>query len=289
MITIRLLTILVSFLLCCTGKNNSYAADFHAPRTASLGGAGHAGAIQNDAIFLNPSYIGLLQSYSVQFAFSKFKSEPDQFYGRNYSLSLQDGRSKMFQAGAAYTVKEDGAQVNIALAKRVHQQISVGVGGKFFIPNQDSQSSIRDAILSVTYIPKNWIQLALIQDNVFQTSVGKNQANYFREYILGSKFNFLNIAIAYIDPHFTPDLPSGQRWGYEAGFEFTVMRDLFLRLGFFKDSFVAYQNQYGKGFGFGAGWIAPRISLDYAFYRVTRVNGVGPASLDHVFGATIYF
>ena len=45
------------------GSAPGWAADFQSPRTAALGGAGHAAPMLNDAIYLNPSFVSFMPSY----------------------------------------------------------------------------------------------------------------------------------------------------------------------------------------------------------------------------------
>jgi hypothetical protein len=53
---------------------------------------------------------------------------------------------------------------------------------------------------------------------------------------------------------------------------------------------VPFARAQGRGASFGIGWIAPRISLDYAFTRLlsSPVAGIPPAG-SHQFSATMYF
>src|SRR4051812_23643954 len=69
-----------------------WASDFHSPRTAALGGAGHAGPLLNDGVYLNPSFASFLPSYSVSGNLLLFHG-PDgpngdpSYHGRNYNVS----------------------------------------------------------------------------------------------------------------------------------------------------------------------------------------------------------
>lgn len=251
------------------------ATDFHSPRTAALGGAGHAGPLLNDAIFLNPSFASFLPTYSVAGNYPA---------GRGFGVSILDGRTELFQAGVAYTVLDRGRFIHVGASKGAIKRLGFGLGAKFFMP-EGSDQVVRDGTLSFTGIALDWLQGALIVDNLLETDEGREFLLY-REVILGMKANLRGIALVYFDPHWIPALDdTGSPYGYESGLEFVLMRDLFFRLGMFRNSKVPYRDEYGRGYGIGIGWVAPRISMDYGVSRVLRPNN----ETVHVGGMTIYF
>lgn len=270
------------------GAGVALCADYHSPRAIALGGAGHAGPLLNDAVFLNQSFSSFLPTYSIGMNYLAFSGPPSAgdpaMRGRNYSLSIQDGRTEMFQAGAAYSLRTDGALIHVGISKTIFKYLGVGVGGKFFY-NDPSNTGGRDAVFSMTGVVSSWLQAALIVDNLIQSEEGKNHG-FYREAVLGLKFNVDGIVLVYVDPHYVADLPEDQRFGQEAGVEFVVMNDFFLRVGQFKNSAIPAQSgARGRGWGAGFGWIAPRLSLDYGLSRVLEPR----PSTSHTFGATMYF
>src|SRR5436305_13181621 len=96
------------FAICFITQSSisAFGSDFHSARTAALAGSGHAGPLLNDSVFLNPSYASFLPTYSLALQYLKFSgpSRPGEsdYHGRNYSVSIQDGRNELFQAGVAY-------------------------------------------------------------------------------------------------------------------------------------------------------------------------------------------
>ncbi len=266
----------------------SVASDFHSPRTAALGGAGHAGPMLNDAIFLNPSYTSFLPAYGIGGNYLTFSGpsrttpptgEP---HGRNYSLSIQDGRNDIFQAGLAYTQREDGTMVHVGASKSFIKRVGFGLGTKLYLNHPGSKNGT-DVTFSVSGIPSDQFQTAFIIDNLFESDAGIARGNY-REFTIGTKINLQSIVLLYIDPHYTPSVETG-KLGVESGIEFVLMSDLFLRLGLFRNSNIPYQASRGRGYGIGLGWMAPRLSLDYAIQRAIEPM----ATTAHIFGATAFF
>lgn len=259
----------------CLNTANTRAADFHSPRTAGLGGAGHAGPILNDALFLNPSFSALIPSQS--FAFNYVKADT----GNILNTGVLDGQSELFSAGAAYTRRADSRFIHIGAGRALMRELGIGLGGKFMLSGNGKPSG-RDMTFSMSGIPSETLQLAFIIDNLLESDAARARG-LEREFIAGIKYNWDKIFLLYFDPHYIPQRET--KYGYSVGAEFVAMQDLYLRVGKFKDSYVPHQGGYGRGLGIGFGWIAPKISFDYAFQKVTLpIKGNA-----HVFGTTIFF
>lgn len=255
------------------------ASDFHSPRTDALGGAGHAGPLLSDAIFLNPAYGTFIKTHSFSMNYQLNNQS-----GHILNASVLDGtEASLFQAGLAFTRRQDTNIINVGASKSIFTKMGVGIGGKFIFPNDNSGQKLTDATFSMVGFLGSWLQAALIVDNLFQSA---GDRGFLREITVGTKINVDKIILVYIDPHWTPDLNTGQSpWGIEAGLEFPFFTDVFLRMGLFTSSMVPYQAQRGEGYGVGFGWLGPKLSLDYAFSRVIAPT----SSLAHTFGMTIYF
>jgi hypothetical protein len=279
------LAILFGMLLVAS---SSQASDYQSPRTSALGGAGHAGPLLNDSIYLNPSYAAFTPAYGIEGNFGSYSSPaaPDgseQIHGRLINASVQDGRNQLFQAGVGYSVRNEGKLLNFGAAKAAIQQLGFGIGGKFYFPNVNNGPSVSDTIVSTTWAVSKWFQTAFIVDNAVETQSAQQQG-FYREFILGTKLNIQSIILLYVDPHYAPDAPG--RYGYEAGVELTPFTDLFFRAGTFRGSSIdEMDNTRGHGYGFGVGWVGPRVSFDYGLSHVVQPTSV----LDHNFGMTIFF
>jgi hypothetical protein len=263
------------------------ASDFHSPRTAALGGAGRAGPLLNDAVFLNPSFASFLPTYAVGLHYGSISTgstgDAPGSGGRNYSIQIQDGRNEIFQAGAAYTLREDGSFIHLGVSKAFFQRVGFGLSGKFYF-NSRTNVNGQELVFSTTGVLANELQASFTVDNLIQSQSSRSRGLY-REFVLGTKVNLQGIVLGYFDPHVTPDLPSGESFGFESGLEFVIQKDFFFRLGMFKNSNIPLIARYGRGFGIGAGWVAPRISIDYGIERVLEPR----LFIAHTLGATMYF
>lgn len=253
------------------GAAHSLASDFHSARIAALGGAGHAGPVLNDAIYLNPSYMAFVPTYAVQGNYTWSNYRDGSYHYKIQNASVQDGRSDLFQAGLAYTHREDGSIFHLGTGKAlIPQKLSVGLGAKYYLPSAlTGTDKMIDGNLSVTGIPIEEVQTVLVIDNLGESSTGK-QYGFYREVTLGVKYNVEKIVLLYVDPHYTPNLKTSSTFGYEIGAEWPFMVDLYLRGGYFRSSVIPTlsNNTRGRGFGMGLGYIAPRATLDYGISRV---------------------
>jgi hypothetical protein len=242
------------------------ASDFQSPRTAALGGAGHAGPLLNDSIYLNPSYAAFLNAYSISGNYSWANYQSGAYKYKIQNASIQDGRSELFQAGLAYTRRGDGNFIHLGTGKAlIPKELGFGLGAKAYFPT-GTTTQVIDGTFSTSLFMSETFQSSLIVDNLRES---QQEISYglYREFTVGTKFNFQKLLLVYIDPHYVPDLGVG-KYGYEAGIELPLGSDIYLRGGMFRQSNIPTLDARGRGYGFGIGWIAPRMSLDYGVSRI---------------------
>jgi hypothetical protein len=209
--------------------------------------------------------MAFLPAYSISGSLNKFGGPNDaEPNGRVLHASVIDGTNPMFQAGVGYSRKTYGREVHIATSAKVLPQYSAGVGVKLFFGSESRQSA-HDVTLSSLGQPLSWLQTGITVDNLIEANQGKAWGRY-REVTLGIKANIQKLLYLYFDPHLVPNKP-GSQYGYQAGAEIPVMNDFFLRGGVSRNSNQPHLGIYGKGYGFGFGWIFPRISVDFAIEK----------------------
>ena len=276
--------------------SKSHASDYHSPRTAAIGGAGHAGPLLTDAIYLNPSFTSFVPTYMISASYSWYNggtaastdpsSTEGPLQGRIWNISLQDGRSELFQAGFGFTQRSDSRWIHLGASKAVARRLGFGVGAKFVLPNDPGKEIARDLTLSFSGIATEWLHTVIVADNLFLNDSSRAY-RLQREITLGTKINVMGILLLYLDPMWMPDgsWVNGERFGWEAGMEIIPYPDLYVRLGTFRNSNIPYAGTRGKGYGLGFGWLAPRLSLDYSYQTIEE-----PLSASaHNLGFTVYF
>lgn len=275
------LLILLSFFISFASQAN----EFRSPRSAALGGAGHANPLLNDSVFQNPSFASFLPVYSWS---ANYKALGEG-RGRAYSISVLDGRSELFQASAGYTVRDDLTALQIGASRKVGPRMTAGVGAKLFYSKaKDRLANSRNFNLSATAAPADWLQVALIADNLLVPS-DTEQLGLERELILGTKFKVTEKVLLYVDPRARLgnrlDLPQNPVLAYEAGGEFQIFKDFYFRMGAFRNIMHSDVREKSRGFGYGLGWVAPRMSFDFAIDRVLSPQD----RLSMNSGVTLYF
>jgi hypothetical protein len=261
------------------------ANEFRSPRSTALGGAGHANPLLNDSVFQNPSFASFLPVYSWS---GNFKALGEG-RGRAYSVSVLDGRSELFQASAAYTVRDELTALHFGASRKVHPKMTVGVGAQLYYSKaKDRFDSSRNLSLSTTIAPADWLQLAVIGENLV-TSSETSQLGLEREVILGTKFKITEKVLLYADPRArlgsSSERSDNPALAYEAGGEFQIFKDLYLRMGTFRNILHPDLRLRSRGFGYGIGWVAPRLSFDFAIERIL----VPQDRVSMNSGVTLYF
>jgi hypothetical protein len=284
-VKIRIIALIALLGMIYSFPTRSVAEDFRSPRTQALGGAGHAAPLLNDAIYLNPSFASFLPTYSISANGDWYDYNNDAYSGRLWNASIQDGRSEAFQAGIGYSHFEQGTLVSLGATTAATKQLGFGLGSKVYFP-MGGGDRVGDLTFSTEFVAKSWLQASFIADNLIQSSTAEAN-NFYREFTIGTKFTVMDMLYFYFDPHLAPDAPStnGSHFGHESAAELQVFQDVFIRGGFYKNSKIPSLQTRGDGYGIGAGWVGPKLSLDYAYSHVT-----GPITdTENTIGATIYF
>lgn len=256
---------LLSMLCLWIGFSPAHAADYHSAKTAALAGSGHALPSLVDQIYLNPASTSFAKTYNIHVGFSRFHGpEETEPKGRNFALAVLDGRNDWFQAGVGYVQRRDGNLLHIGASKSLLETLGVGIGGKRGWASQ-GRPNMEETSVSAVYEVLPGSAISLIADNVLGTRSGKAWG-LKRELILGMRISYGNIISLNLDPHLIPELP-GTGFGYQAGAELQIFSDVFFRIGKSKQSMQPHLAQYGRSYGWGFGWMAPRIELDFAVER----------------------
>jgi hypothetical protein len=256
------------------------AVEFQSPRTLALGGSGRAGPLLNDAIYLNPSHASFTPIYSLFAGHLKYDG------GRNTNISILDSRTELFQAGVGYTVKERNAVINLGASKQILRQLGVGLGSKLLL-SRDGSQPLSELSFSTSFIALPWMYTSLIIDNLIEDQTRLKQS-WFRTAFLAFKFIPASKVEFFLDPLYSPSYTAGPKAGYSGGVEIGMLEDFYLRLGRFQDGEIAHTSTRGSGYGFGLGWIAPKLNLEYGMSRVLTSH-TGTGDMVHSGGMTVFF
>jgi hypothetical protein len=276
---IELLALPAMLILLALPRSAS-GVEYQSPRTLGLGGAGRAAPLLNDAIYLNPSHASFTPIYSLYTGYNRFDG------GRNYNVSVLDSRTELFQAGLGYTVREGDAVVNVGASKQVLERFGVGLGSKLLI-GRNGANRISELTFSTSFIALPWMYTSLIIDNLIEDQARLRRSLYRTAY-LAFKFIPARKVEFFVDPLYSPSYTQGKKAGYSAGMELGMLEDFYLRLGRFVDGEVAHLGTRGTGYGFGLGWIGPKLNVEYGMSRTLSVHQGSPGTA-HSGAMTVFF
>ena len=261
--------------------NPVFAVEYQSPRTLALGGAGRAAPLLNDAIYLNPSYASFTPIYSLYGGYNWFNG------GRNYNASIQDSRTELFQAGAGYTKREQNSAVNIGASKQIISRLGIGIGSKFILDNGTNKTTSNFSISS-SFIATSWMYSSIIIDNILEGQEDLSR-NLYRTFFAAFKFIPTKQVEIFLDPLYSPKYSAGKKAGYSVGVEVGLMADFYIRGGKFQNGEVSYLNTRGNGFGIGAGWLGPKLNIDYAMNRVLSSDISSGLTTSQSVSTTVFF
>ncbi|NDD93273.1 hypothetical protein EBZ37_14480 [bacterium] len=261
--------------------SNSNAVEFQSPRTLGLAGSGRAAPWLSDAIYLNPSFASFSPIYTLSGAFTGF----DQ--GRNYNVSIQDSRTESLQAGVGFTKREQNVSLNIGASREFQKKWGIGLGSKIIL-DQPSNRMTSDFIISGTLLAMQWLNVAIIVDNVIAGAPQTNR-NLHRTFFSSVRLNAARKVDFYFDPFFSPSYGGGNKGGFSVGTEIGMLEDLYLRLGRSVDAEIPHLNTRGSGYGVGIAWVGPKISLEAAMNRTLTAHTAGVTGTAHSGAVHIFF
>lgn len=264
------------FILLIFSTNTVYSfigiPDMETTRMKTQAGAGVGAILLNESAILNPASIIFLKENSIYYQKDneeldeKSKSRDSKYKTSQNEMLLITDNSSGIKGGVSYQYQntEQGKRVrySISLAGAYDKTSSVGLS----IKHSDEDSNI----ISDTYT-----QLLLGYTKNFSNdlSVGftindpsQVEEDYFK-YTIGAQYTLNQFFI------FIADLGSGDVENYEdesfnrIAIQLNTFKRWFLRYGRFHDKML---NQ--KGVGFGASWVGPKFSLDYAMKNYEQIG-----------------
>ena len=241
------------------------AVDYFSPRTAGLGGAGRAGPLGTDSIYLAPAMTSFQKTYAISSSFDGYTGHDDtEPRGRVFNGSIVDGTNEMFQAGIGYTRRADATLFHFGASKALTNWLGFGIGGKrmFEHPGRDT---VNQGTASTVVDIFSFLKAAITVDNLNEDRKSRTW-NLYREYGLGLKASLRNILLLYYDPSYTPNLPQS-KFGQAMAAELMVFQGFYVRYGINRNVIQANLGEYGRGIGYGGGFIFPKLSIDFSIYR----------------------
>lgn len=233
------------------------AADFQSARVSGLGGAGYGFPFLTETIYFTPAALPFSQTQALSGEGVWYQPHSGSDFQHDiWDVAILDADpAALFQAGVGYLQRPEARWLHVSAGKKVIGNWSLGLGWKMKFPRGSAISKTQDLSLSVLAPPHPVVQTSLSIDGLFQKTSQ-------REMIFGSRWNLSSWAVFYADLH-RRGSPFDHPWGYAMGLELPVFQDLFIRGGQFYQ-INSIQPILSRGYAFGLGWLAPRLSLNYS-------------------------
>lgn len=187
---------------------------------------------------------------------------------RTYNVSVIDGKNEYVNAGISLTRRPDLDFIHVALAKRATQWLSFGSTVKRFGTRSNSKALFGNAVAgfetglsAALVIPKEVsstpIQIGLVADNLLHRARDEKYVGA-RQLGGGIKANVEGMLMLYGDlvQNFSNFRGSYLQWS--GGGEVALGSSFFARGGLTGGA-------HDKGFGFGGGWVGPKVGVNYGF------------------------
>jgi hypothetical protein len=265
---IYILAVLVSTI------NSAFAQirEFQTTRLNSSGGTGVASILSTEAAILNPASAAYFsegavsyQSYraSIKHEADERKTIPDKFSKQNLSqaLFISDYSGKV-KGGVAYIDQaENHYSRNRAIfhaAAPLGKTSAMGVSYNYIsdkLPSgtKDRHQVHHQATVGFTEILSEDLSMGLVIKDFTRSTRGEERA------LLGWQYNLTSKIVAMVDVGAQYSKAFSKKNLWRAALQLNVFEDVFVRGGKFEDNIQDF-----RGYGWGIGWVGPRLGIEFA-------------------------
>lgn len=252
-------------LLICLIAFSSYGKvlNYETTRLKSTAGAGVASLLMNEATVSNPAPLAFFNMSAIYF--EKFSSEHtgiNNSYENDNMAFIASDSSKNLKGSISYIKTRSGTnsqkQLNVAFASPIGPKSSAGIAYKKI----EKSYLYNDSVVNESYkqfvpgvyhaINKNFM-MGLIAIDPLRKNPKESKV------VLGTQYTFLNYITLMLDTGADYKKELSTTSMVRSAAQVRVFDDFYLRFGAFEDKALKE-----SGSGFGAGWIQPRLVIDFA-------------------------
>ncbi|NUM88512.1 MAG: hypothetical protein HUU37_04835 [Bdellovibrionales bacterium] len=257
------------------------------PQRAGMGGAGRGGQAR-EGIATNPATVAAVAGNLLAIHYGKPGLQDRAGGGRMWGMSVYDGQSTAVKAGVGsfresraadfrgQQIYVDRSEARLALARPISGSVVGGVAGRYVtVRDADGERKFADGDVGILTPLFADIMLGLTWENV-----GGHQGEDPPMVGGGLAWTLSEGVSVRADGgrYLEGDRKGQTQW--QAGAEASMMGGLVGRLGLFSEP-----HRDRKGKSFGAGWVGPRASFDWAMVLTTR----GIREKTQILGMTVAF
>ena len=250
-------------------SSNLYAykgiQDYETTRLKSTAGAGIGSILLNEAVILNPASIGFMQQSSIVYQKDRNKlqneseSRISDHKNGNSELIIITDTSSTLNGGISYQYQNIEAGKRLRVTGTAAHPISKSTVLGFGLNYTKEESTFIDSDYTHLTIGLSHVESSELSYGFVLKDPAQTAAEYF-EAGFGFQYNFNKFFSAIVDIG-TGDVANYEDHSYRKyALQLNSFKDWFFRYGQYENKSTNY-----KGIGYGASWVGPRFSLDYAY------------------------
>ena len=264
--------ITVSILTLTMNSAIAQIREFQTTRLNSSAGAGVASILSTEAAILNPAAAAYFEEGAISYQSYKANLQkkndardtiPDKFSKQNLSqaLFISDYSGKV-KGGVAYIDQAenryDRTRAIFHAASPMGKTSALGFSYNYINDRLPSGTKNRHRVhhqmnVGLTEILSEDLTMGLVIQDVTRTTPGEERVLLGFQYKLTEKI----VAIADTGAQYTKSYKKDNLW--RAALQVNLFQDVFVRGGKFEDNVQDF-----RGYGWGIGWIGPRLGIEFA-------------------------
>ena len=259
----------IILLLLFVNMASAKVLNYETTRTKSTAGTGVASLLMNEATITNPAPLAFFNMASLYF--EKFKSthtkigDDNGFDSDNFAIIASDS-SKNLKGSVSYVKSKDGLnkhkQLNFAFASPTGPKSSLGfayrnIRKEYTFQNKLIVEDYKQFIPGVFHAISPQFSLGFVAIDPLRKNPRESKV------IMGLQYQVANYITLMLDAgaDYKENLSDSSL--VRAASQIRILTDFYLRFGAYEDKALKE-----KGSGFGAGWIQPRLVIDFALRNI---------------------
>lgn len=246
--------------------------EFQTTRLNSTGGAGVASVLSTEAALLNPATAAFFDgsSFSYHNVSTSLRKESDErdinsddFASRNKSQGIfMADHNGPVKGGVSYITQDENnyerEQIALHTSAPITQSTGLGFSYRYIqdeLPkgSKNRRQTHHQMAVGMLFIADEDTIIGLTVVDPTRTTPGEERAIAGLQYSVADKLTL----IADVGTRYTKDVRQKHLW--RAAAQLTLFDDFFFRVGKFSDMI-----RENKGYGWGIGWIGPRLGVEFA-------------------------
>lgn len=274
---LSLLTLVLAMFFAHDSLAGRAVRQWQTTKTGSLGGAGIASPTMIEGLYLNPAMLSFFTTSSFYFQNRDGKIDPlnsgrSSIFGNigqpeGFSAAITDG-SNQGKGGFSYTDQEESGterkRYSFGFGNSIDGDSSFGINYSYVVDeftegSTEKKTKIHVGSIGYLRIVSPKLSYALIWNDPAWADRINSKTVFGIHYTPFEKISLM------LDLGHDIKRSINKTFYYASGLEVEVATDIYVRGGVFQDKIMNL-----KGYGFGLGWIGPRLGIEFAMKQSQR-------------------